>query len=341
MELDATIQWAKLLDTPASNGDCSSPSVVWHIGQPADNAVIKCIKVTDIAIPKHGRARIDVSYEFRWKGTDGWASTAATAFHAGFAFKSATSITFDGPGKFALTSLAGQTVIGNQVVGLVGAGEKITGIGGFVFDQNASAVPNAHIKLFNSPTGASCGATPVAQDTTSADGFYFIWDLGTTQASTANDLPSNVQYYVMACDLPLPTVNWPSRSMDHKLGSKEFDEEDFYVSPSTKLVFIQQPSNTRVNNPIGTIKVAVEDAFGNIVTKDQSTTITLQIGNNPAGGMLSGTGVSGGQVTVPVVNGVATFTGLKINHTGNGYTFTATSNPFYTGGVSGSFNITN
>jgi hypothetical protein len=298
-------------------------------------------------VPKHGKARIDVSYEFRWKGTDGWASTAASAFHAGFAFRSQTAITFDNPSVFAFPTIAGGTVTGNQVVGLVGAGEKITGIGGFVFDQNAAAVPGAHVKLFNSSAGANCTtATPVAQDTTSADGFYFIWDTGTNQTVTTNTLPYGTQYYVMVCDLSLPMVNWPSRTMDHKLGNKEFDEEDFYVSPSSKLVFIQQPTNTRLSQTIGTIKVAVEDAFGNIVTKDGSlgypgTTITLQIGSNPTGGVLSGTGVSGGQVTVTVVNGVATFSGLKISKIGNGYTFTATSNPFYTGGVSNSFNITN
>jgi hypothetical protein len=344
VELNATIQWASLAQTAGGAGDCSTVTT-WQTGQPGDNAVVKCLKVSDMSIPKHGRARIDVSLEFRWKGTDGWASTASTAFHAGFAFRSHTTITLD-PGSL-LGSQAGTNLVGDQVVGLVGAGEKITGIGGFVFDENAAPAAGTQVKLFASATGASCAATPVAQDTTTSDGFYFIWDAGTDQSLTTNTLPSGAQYYVVLCNVAtgadglLPAVNWPSRSMDHKLGNKEFDEEDFYVSPSTQLTVIQQPSNGRVNQVLPTVRVAVQDFFGGTVIKDNSTKVTLTLGHAPAGAILSGTGVVGGQVTVTVVNGVATFSGLKVSKTGSGYTFTASSTPFYTGAETMTFTVGN
>ena len=338
VELDAIIQWAYLGETAGSLGDCTTvPTLTWHTGQPADGAVIRCIKVSDYAVPKHGKPKIDVNYEFRWKGTTGWASTAGSAFHAGFSFRDQTSITFDPASAFAFASLAGTTITGTEVVGLVGAGEKITGIGGFAYNASGQGIAGVTIKLFNSASTNSCtSGTPVAQDTTSADGFYFIWDAtgaSGDQSSPLNTLPSGVQYYIVTCGPVTPGVYWPARLMDHKLSNKEFDEEDWYVAPATKLQFTQMPTNTKVNVAMGTIKVSVLDAFSNVVTRDQSTTITLMIGVNPGGGVLSGT------LTMPVVNGVATFTGLKINHTGNGYTLTATSNPFYSGASSNSFNI--
>ena len=82
------------------------------------------------------------------------------------------------------------------------------------------------------------------------------------------------------------------------------------------------------------MKVAVEDANGNIETSDNATTVSLAIGTNPAGGTLSG----GSAVTV--VTGIATFSGLSINKAGTGYTLTASSTPSYTAATSAAFNIT-
>ena len=81
------------------------------------------------------------------------------------------------------------------------------------------------------------------------------------------------------------------------------------------------------------MEVAVEDANGNIETSDNATKVSLVIGTNPAGGVLSG----GSAVTV--VTGIATFPGLSINVAGNGYTLTASSTPSYTAATSAAFNI--
>jgi hypothetical protein len=98
------------------------------------------------------------------------------------------------------------------------------------------------------------------------------------------------------------------------------------------IVLEQGRVSTAAGQTMSPVIVEVVDAFGNVVTGDNSDSITLSIGNNPAGGTLSGT------LTVTVVNGVATFSDLSIDLAGAGYTLHATivaggaadvdSNPF-------------
>ena len=106
--------------------------------------------------------------------------------------------------------------------------------------------------------------------------------------------------------------------------------------PPAKLAFVQGPSSTVAGAAISpAVKVAVEDANGNVETSDNATTVSVAIGTNPAGGTLSG----GSAVTV--ASGIATFSGLSINNAGTGYTLTASSTPSYTAATSAAFNITN
>jgi VCBS repeat-containing protein len=99
-----------------------------------------------------------------------------------------------------------------------------------------------------------------------------------------------------------------------------------------KLAFTQPPVNTQAGATITpSVKVAIQDAGGNTVTSAQDP-ITLAIGSNPAAGTLSGT------VTVTAVNGVATFPGLSIDKSGNGYTLTAAAGGL-TGATSPGFDI--
>ena len=101
---------------------------------------------------------------------------------------------------------------------------------------------------------------------------------------------------------------------------------------SAQLAFTTQPGGGAAGSawtaqPV----VTVEDANGDKVTTDTSS-VTLAIGSNPGGGTLSGT------KTVAAVAGVATFSGLSINATGNGYTLTATDGSL-TNATSSTFNI--
>jgi hypothetical protein len=100
-----------------------------------------------------------------------------------------------------------------------------------------------------------------------------------------------------------------------------------------KVVFIQQPTSTAqgaFTSPA--VTVAVQDASCNTVTTDNTTQITLAIGANSGSGILSGT------KTVTVVNGIATFSDLSINHATTNYTLVASSSEL-TSATSSSFNI--
>jgi hypothetical protein len=94
----------------------------------------------------------------------------------------------------------------------------------------------------------------------------------------------------------------------------------FTITPAAAdhLVFRQQPSDTAAGQTIHpAVMVAVVDQFGNIETGDNSDMVTLSLGTNPGGGTLGGT------LTVPMVNGVATFSDLSIDQAGVGYTLHA------------------
>jgi VCBS repeat-containing protein len=105
------------------------------------------------------------------------------------------------------------------------------------------------------------------------------------------------------------------------------------VGNGNKLVFVVQPSNTSVRQPITPpVQVQVQDAAGNPVTT-AADKITVALGTNPGGATLSGT------TSVNAVSGTATFSNLTLNKGGNGYTLTAlgsglvsaTSAPFNVG----------
>ncbi len=322
-DADVTIWWA----ATAPAGNClAATGVPWVLGQPTNNAFVKCVKVEGLEIPKHHAAHVQVNFEFALKGTDGWAANAATAFRAGFPFKSQTQVKLDA--DFPIASLADKTYVGNDVAGLSGAGEQITAIGGFVFDQNGMGIGanniadnllNATIRVYNTAPSAAnrCTATGlVAETTTDADGFYFLWKTGGDQSLvSAPNLPSGVRYYVMVCDVTgVPSPYWPARSIGHTLANKEFEEENFYVSNPTHLGFSVQPITNRLGRTMYPVQVALLDQWNNLVA-DSTLQVTLSI-DTGQGGTLSGTKVR------TMVNGYATFSDLKISGAGTAGTYT-------------------
>ncbi|HSD33528.1 MAG TPA: hypothetical protein VLB49_16555, partial [Gemmatimonadales bacterium] len=86
--------------------------------------------------------------------------------------------------------------------------------------------------------------------------------------------------------------------------------------PATQLVFQTQPVNVVAGSPIA-VTVAAMDGLGNVVTSFTGP-VTITIGANPGGGVLSGS------TPVNAVAGVATFANLSIDKSGNGYSLVAT-----------------
>src|SRR5207249_4189745 len=98
------------------------------------------------------------------------------------------------------------------------------------------------------------------------------------------------------------------------------------------LVFTVQPTSTVAGGSITpAVEVTARDANGNTATGFTGN-VTLAIGTNPSGGVLSGT------ATHAATGGVATFAGLAIDKTGTGYTLTASSGSLT--GTSSGFSIT-
>ncbi len=102
---------------------------------------------------------------------------------------------------------------------------------------------------------------------------------------------------------------------------------------AAELRFTTQPSNAVAGSAIAPpIVVTAFDAFGNLATSF-SQLVTVAIGTNPGGGILSGT------LQVAAAAGVATFTNLSINAAGIGYTLVASATGVPSA-TSEAFNIT-
>jgi len=103
------------------------------------------------------------------------------------------------------------------------------------------------------------------------------------------------------------------------------------AAPSA-LAFTTQPTSTQANAPIAPpVVVEVHDQYGNLVPALLG--VTIAIGTNPSSGTLSGT------LSQPSIGGIATFSNLAINNTGNGYTLVASQGTI-TDATSSAFNIT-
>ncbi len=108
------------------------------------------------------------------------------------------------------------------------------------------------------------------------------------------------------------------------------DTASFVISPAaaSKLVAFEGPSSGAAGS-LGTLQIAVEDQFGNVLNNDNSDVVTFAVNSGP--GSLSGTAAETAE------GGVATFTNLAIDLPG-AYTLQATSGTL-TAYTSGSFNI--
>jgi len=103
-------------------------------------------------------------------------------------------------------------------------------------------------------------------------------------------------------------------------------------SPATKLAFRVQPLDASANQPMTpAIEIRVQDDAGN-PAQDFVGSVTVSIGDNAAGGILSGT------TTQTLSQGIATFRDLTIDRPGSGYTLVAVA-PGFNITKSAAFNV--
>jgi hypothetical protein len=230
----------------AANGNrCtydSSNAAMWSDPAPKlpNGVAAKCIRASGFAIPNRHFTRLDYSFELRAKGTDNWPTTpdAKLFFRAGFSFRETTVVTFTNPATTRSADLA---------FGVVGAGQKVTAVGGYAYDLNMNGISGLKARLFNASPGAppasvGAGSQPwcsssfaasgaVAEDTTQTDGFFFVWKRGADQSSAAAAaLPANVQYVIVLCG---STYENARSTLTNKLSNQEFDEVEFRLKNPT------------------------------------------------------------------------------------------------------------
>ncbi len=109
----------------------------------------------------------------------------------------------------------------------------------------------------------------------------------------------------------------------------------FLVTPAaaSQLMFGVQPTNTIAGSALApAVTVKIEDAFGNLVTADNTDQVTVAVATGPG----SFTGAS--TATVTASGGVATFNDLILDTAGS-YTLSETASGPITGPTSGSFSV--
>ncbi|MGH7704066.1 MAG: beta strand repeat-containing protein, partial [Gemmatimonadales bacterium] len=108
---------------------------------------------------------------------------------------------------------------------------------------------------------------------------------------------------------------------------------DIDVGTGNRLAFVVQPNNAVTGGAIApAVTVAIQDGSGNTVTT-ATDAVTIVLGTNPSGGSLSGGAAAN------AVNGIATFSNLRIDRTGTGYTLTALASGLFSATSTG-FNLT-
>jgi hypothetical protein len=104
-------------------------------------------------------------------------------------------------------------------------------------------------------------------------------------------------------------------------GFASVESRQFKITPGAPvaLAFSAQPSNVTAGQPVApAITVTLLDRKGN-VSPEVVRTVTLELDSNPGNATLTGS------ISVPTVEGVATFADVKLDRTGTGYTLRATS----------------
>ncbi len=115
-------------------------------------------------------------------------------------------------------------------------------------------------------------------------------------------------------------------------GTGNFGPVTVTPNAAAKLAFAAQPASTPTGITLPPVTVQVEDTFGNVITSDNSDSVTLAIASGP------GPFLAGSTTSVPVHNGVATFNNLTLVTPGD-YSLSVLVPGLYTGPNSNSFTI--
>ena len=174
----------------------------------------------------------------------------------------------------------------------------MTAVGGFVFDPSGNGRPDVTVRLFSAPpSGDRCGTYAygtnnyVASYTTGSDGFYFIWqkNVDNTPSSTGPTRCRAGTSTTSPCatsrtarqrhgDAVRPALLAGTLDVEHASATRNSTRRTSTSAARRACVLRAQPISGKMNKTLGTIKVALLDGFGNVMTMDSgggASTITL------------------------------------------------------------------
>jgi ELWxxDGT repeat protein len=209
---------------------------------------------------------------------------------------------------------------------------------------NPAAASRLAVSGFPSPAtaGAAGNVTVAAKDPYGNTATGYGGTISFTSSDAQATLPGN--YTFVAADAGAHTFTVTLKTS----GSQSLTATDTTTSTITgsqtgitvtpaaadHLVFSVQPSNAVAGVDISpAVTVQILDRFNNLLTSDNSDSVSMVIGSNPSNGTLLG------NTTVIATGGVATFSTLSITKAGSGYTLSASSGSL-TGATSTNFTIT-
>jgi virginiamycin B lyase len=218
-----------------------------------------------------------------------------------------------------------------------------------VLDSNLSPLNSYGVGTVNTNTQQLISEIPVASSSNpygiapGADGnVWFSVTSPGTAGGTIDAISPSTRTVVATLTIPTNVVSMPdpqgvTRAPDGNIWFADGGGAIGVVNDLQLVATAQPPPDVSVNSPFG---VVVQVEYSSLaVDTAYSGNVTLALGNNPGGAstVLSGT------LTVPVVAGVANFSGLKINNAAGGYTLNATSSATVppTALTTSAFNIVN
>jgi Putative Ig domain/Cohesin domain len=215
------------------------------------------------------------------------------------------------PGTASVTVSPG--TLQQYLVSIPGSGTVQAGTGFLVVVQAADSFGNP-ITSYTGPGSVTASVTPV---------------------SAASNFPTSVSINSTGLGLFLGNLQKVgSYTVSVASGSLSGSAGPVTVKPAAaaKLGFATQPVSTPTGLTLPTVTVQVQDLFGNLITTDNSDTITLNVASGP------GSFASGSITSALVTGGVATFNNLTLIKPGN-YMLGAKVAGLYTGPNSTAFTV--
>jgi hypothetical protein len=267
-----------------------------------------------------GQATVPADYHFT---VGGGLDNGTHTFIVGVTLKTA------GPQTVTATDTVSSTITGNQTVTISPAAAatlQVTGLSAGTAGVAQTSSVTAKDTYGNTATGYTGTVhftTTDGQATVPAD-YHF---------AVGSGLDNGTHTFIGG--VTLKTTGSQTVTTTDTLANTITGSQTVTISPTAgaKLLFTVQPSGT-ANAGVAFAQqpgVSVEDAFGNVVTNDNTTLVGLAL-TTPGGATLAGT------ANQTASSGVATFSALSINKTGS-YTLTATSSPVLTSAVSSTVTI--